>query len=145
MTLHGLWRVLGRAVAGWWADNVPHLGAALSYYTLFSLAPILIVAIAIAGLAFGAEAVRGEIVNQIDGLRIKEGITPPPPPPNSAALRSSTPSTSKPSSPSSPSASPRAAPRASSASAPPPFAKWPAETWSSLPATRMPRPRPFPP
>jgi membrane protein len=68
MTLGGLWTVLRRALAGWWADNVPHLGAALSYYTLFSLAPILIVAIAIAGLAFGAEAVRGEIVHQIDGL-----------------------------------------------------------------------------
>jgi membrane protein len=44
------------------------MGAALAYYTLFSLAPILIVAIAIAGLAFGQEAVRGEIVGQIDGL-----------------------------------------------------------------------------
>jgi membrane protein len=60
--------VLRQAVAGWWNDNVPHLGAALSYYTLFALAPILIVAISIAGLAFGAEAVRGEIVGQIDGL-----------------------------------------------------------------------------
>jgi membrane protein len=73
MTFGGLWRVLKRAVAGWWNDNVPHLGAALSYYTLFSLAPILIVAIAIAGLAFGAEAVRGEIVVQIDGLVGHEG------------------------------------------------------------------------
>jgi membrane protein len=68
MTLTRLWAVFRRAIAGWWNDNVPHLGAALSYYTLFSLAPILIVAIAIAGLAFGAEAVRGEIVAQIDGL-----------------------------------------------------------------------------
>jgi membrane protein len=68
MTLAGLWTVLKRALAGWWNDNVPHLGAALSYYTLFALAPILIVAIAIAGLVFGAEAVRGEIVGQIDGL-----------------------------------------------------------------------------
>jgi membrane protein len=68
MTLRRLWAVLRRAVAGWWNDNVPHLGAALSYYTLFSLAPILVVAISIAGLAFGAEAVRGEIVGQIDGL-----------------------------------------------------------------------------
>jgi membrane protein len=73
MTLSGLWTVLRRALAGWWNDNVPHLGAALSYYTLFSLAPILIVAIAIAGLAFGAEAVRGEIVHQIDGLVGREG------------------------------------------------------------------------
>jgi len=68
MTPHGLWTVLTRAVAGWWNDNVPHLGAALSYYTLFSLAPILVVAISIGGLVFGAEAVRGEIVGQIDGL-----------------------------------------------------------------------------
>jgi len=68
MTLRRLWAVLKRAVAGWWHDNVPHLGAALSYYTLFSLAPILVVAISIGGLAFGAEAVRGEIVGQIDGL-----------------------------------------------------------------------------
>src|SRR5687767_8096207 len=73
MTLTGLWTVLKRALAGWWNDNVPHLGAALSYYTLFSLAPILVVAIAIAGLVFGAEAVRGEVVGQIDALVGHEG------------------------------------------------------------------------
>ena len=73
MTLSALWTVLKRALSGWWNDNVPHLGAALSYYTLFSLAPILIVAMAIAGFAFGAEAVRGEIVSQIDGLVGHEG------------------------------------------------------------------------
>jgi len=73
MTLRGLWRVLKRALTGWWNDNVPHLGAALSYYTLFSLAPILIVAIAIAGMVFGQEAVRGEIVHQIDDLVGREG------------------------------------------------------------------------
>jgi membrane protein len=69
----GLWTVLKRAFSGWWNDNVPHLGAALSYYTLFSMAPILVVAMAIAGLVFGAEAVRGEIVGQIDGLVGHEG------------------------------------------------------------------------
>jgi membrane protein len=68
MTAAGLWIVLKHAFVGWWGDNVPRMGAALAYYTLFSLAPILIVAIAIAGLAFGQEAVRGEIVGQIDGL-----------------------------------------------------------------------------
>jgi membrane protein len=68
ITAGGLWTVLKRAFAGWWGDNVPRMGAALAYYTLFSLAPILIVAIAVAGLAFGQEAVRGEIVGQIDGL-----------------------------------------------------------------------------
>jgi membrane protein len=49
------------------------LGASLAYYTLFALAPILVVAIAIGGLVFGAEAVRGEIVGQIKGLIGREG------------------------------------------------------------------------
>jgi membrane protein len=49
------------------------MGAALAYYTLFSLAPILIVAIAVAGLAFGQEAVRGNVVGQIQGLVGREG------------------------------------------------------------------------
>jgi membrane protein len=66
-------RVLRRALAGWWNDDVPRLGASLSYYTLFALAPILIVAISIAGLVFGPEAVRGEIVGQIQGLVGREG------------------------------------------------------------------------
>jgi membrane protein len=68
ITAAGLGAVLKDALAGWWGDNVPRMGAALAYYTLFSLAPILIVAIAVAGLAFGQEAVRGQIVGQIEGL-----------------------------------------------------------------------------
>ncbi len=56
-----------------WDDNVPRLGASLAYYTLFAIAPVLLVAIAIAGLAFGAEAVRGEIVGQLDQLVGREG------------------------------------------------------------------------
>src|SRR6185436_8060033 len=73
LTADRLWAVIKTAFAGWWNDNVPRMGAALAYYTLFSLAPILIVAIAIAGLAFGPEAVRGEIVGQIEGLVGREG------------------------------------------------------------------------
>jgi membrane protein len=68
-----LWWVIKRAVVGWWNDNVPRLGASLSYYTLFAMAPVLVVAIAIAGLAFGAEAVRGQIVGEIKGLVGLEG------------------------------------------------------------------------
>jgi membrane protein len=63
-----LWEVLKQAWSGWWNDDVPRMGAALAYYTLFALAPVLIVSIAVAGLLFGAEAVRGEIVGQIEGL-----------------------------------------------------------------------------
>jgi membrane protein len=59
---------LKRALVGWWNDNVPRLGASLAYYTLFALSPVLLVATAIAGLVFGPEAVRGEIVGQIQGL-----------------------------------------------------------------------------
>jgi membrane protein len=73
MSGHALWTVLKRALAGWWGDNVPRLGASLSFYTLFALAPVLVVAIAIAGLAFGPEAVRGEIVGQVRGLVGEEG------------------------------------------------------------------------
>jgi membrane protein len=73
LTSDRLWTVLKAAFAGWLNDNVPRMGAALAYYTLFSLAPILIVAIAIAGLAFGPQAVRGEIVGQIQGLVGREG------------------------------------------------------------------------
>jgi membrane protein len=73
ITLGALAGILRRALAGWWNDNVPRLGASLAYYTLFSLAPILVVAIAIGGLIFGAEAVRGEIVGQIQGMLGREG------------------------------------------------------------------------
>lgn len=52
----------------WNEDKASRLAAALAYYTVFSLAPMLIIAIAIAGAAFGQEAARGEIVAQIQGL-----------------------------------------------------------------------------
>ena len=73
LTLRSLGSTFRRALAGWWNDNVPRLGASLAYYTLFSLAPILVVAIAIGGLAFGQEAVRGQVVGQIQGLIGREG------------------------------------------------------------------------
>jgi membrane protein len=68
-----LWWVLKHAFIGWWNDNVPRLGASLAYYTLFAMSPILLIATSIAGLAFGREAVRGEIVAQIQGLVGKQG------------------------------------------------------------------------
>jgi membrane protein len=61
-------RILGRAVVAWWNDNALRLGASVAYYTLFAIAPILLVAIAIAGTLFGAEAVRGQLAGQIDTL-----------------------------------------------------------------------------
>lgn len=49
-------------------DKVPRLGAALAFYTALSLAPMLLVVIGIAGLAYGEEAVRGEIAQQLSNL-----------------------------------------------------------------------------
>lgn len=63
------------AAKGWSSDNVPRLGASLAYYTLFSIAPVLIIAIAIAGFVFGADAVRGEIAMQLEGIVGKDGAT----------------------------------------------------------------------
>src|SRR5204863_971464 len=49
------------------------MGAALSYYTLFSIAPLLLIVIAVAGIFFGADAARGEIVRQLGGLLGDQG------------------------------------------------------------------------
>ena len=66
-------RLFGAAAKAWWDDDAARLGASLAYYTLFAIAPILLVATAIAGMAFGEEAVRGEIVGQLDSLVGHEG------------------------------------------------------------------------
>lgn len=57
----------------WQEDNASRLAAALSYYMIFSLAPVLIIAIAIVGSIFGEEAAKGEIVEQIQGLVGEQG------------------------------------------------------------------------
>lgn len=60
--------LLREAGAAWFADNAPRLGAALAFYTLFSLAPVLIVAVSVAGFIFGQEAAKGEILRQFQSL-----------------------------------------------------------------------------
>jgi membrane protein len=62
------WWLLRETVKEWSADKAPRLGAALSYYTVFSLAPVLILAIAVAALFLGAEAAQGKVVEQLRGL-----------------------------------------------------------------------------
>jgi len=63
------WSTLGKdTVAAWIDDYAPSMGAALSYYTVFSLAPMLLIVISVAGMVFGAEAARGEIFGQLRGL-----------------------------------------------------------------------------
>ncbi|MEO8924243.1 MAG: YihY/virulence factor BrkB family protein [Caldimonas sp.] len=62
------WTLVKRAVSAWSDDYAPSMGAALSYYTVFSLAPLLLIVISLAGLFFGADAARGEIFGQLRGL-----------------------------------------------------------------------------
>ena len=66
-------RMFGAAIRAWWDDDVLRLGASLAYYTLFAIAPVLLVATAIAGTAFGTDAVRGEIAGQLDDLIGRDG------------------------------------------------------------------------
>lgn len=61
-------RVLLEAYRDFQEDRAPSLGAALAYYTIFSVAPLLIIVISIAGIVFGEEAVRGELYRQISNL-----------------------------------------------------------------------------
>ena len=73
MHLKQIWNLIRKSVVAWVDDYAPSMGAALAYYTLFSIAPLLIIAIAVAGLFFGQEAAQGEIVAQIQGLIGPEG------------------------------------------------------------------------
>lgn len=52
----------------WLDDRAPTLGAALAYYTLFSMAPLLLIVVSVAGLLFGEEAARGELFNELHAL-----------------------------------------------------------------------------
>ena len=65
--------MLKQAGIAWLDDYAASMGAALAYYTIFSLAPLLLLVIAVAGLVFGADAARGHIVEQLDGLIGQEG------------------------------------------------------------------------
>jgi membrane protein len=69
------WQIILAAANAWIDDYAPSMGAALSYYTLFSLAPLLVLIIAIAGMVFGQEAAQGAIVAQLQSIMGKEGAT----------------------------------------------------------------------
>lgn len=65
--------IIVSTVNGWIDDRGPSMGAALAYYTLFSLGPILLTAIGIASWVWGDEASRGAVIRQVEGLIGKEG------------------------------------------------------------------------
>jgi membrane protein len=73
MTLKALWELLIETWNAWSTHKAPRSGAALAYYTLFSLAPLLVIVIAVAALVFGQEAAQGKIVTEIQGVVGVEG------------------------------------------------------------------------
>jgi membrane protein len=65
--------LLKETVSSWSDDNVPRLGASLAFYTLLSMAPLLVVVVAIAAMAYGKQAAQGQLFWQIRGLVGTEG------------------------------------------------------------------------
>lgn len=63
-----MWRLMKDAASDWSRDRAPRLGAALAYYTVFSLVPFLVVVIAVIGLVFGEVAAQSAILSQIAEL-----------------------------------------------------------------------------
>ena len=68
LSLDAWWIMLRQMSRSWLDDYALSMGAALAYYTLFSLAPLLLIVIAVAGLVFGEDAARGEISAQLRTL-----------------------------------------------------------------------------
>lgn len=67
-SLRQTWHLVKQAGQAWVDDYAPSMGAALAYYTVFSLAPLLLIVISVAGLVFGPDAARGEIFGQLRDL-----------------------------------------------------------------------------
>jgi membrane protein len=68
MNRRSFWRFLKGLFTQWIEDEPFVLASSLSYYTLFSLTPLLVIAIAVAGLVFGREAAQNQIVETIGGM-----------------------------------------------------------------------------
>ncbi|MFA6957495.1 MAG: YihY/virulence factor BrkB family protein [Thermoanaerobaculia bacterium] len=73
VAVRNLWLLTRAASAAWVDDYAQSMGAALAYYTMFSIAPLLWMVISVAGLIFGVDAARGEIVAQLQGLMGRPG------------------------------------------------------------------------
>ena len=68
-----LGHILRLTVRNWQQDRAPRMGAALAYYMALSMAPMMVIILAVTGLAFGARAAQGRLVGQIQDLVGKEG------------------------------------------------------------------------
>jgi membrane protein len=68
MSPKAAFQLLKDSFTEWNADNAPRLGAALAYYTVFSIAPLLVIAIGVAGLVFGEDTARRRLLDQLRDL-----------------------------------------------------------------------------
>jgi membrane protein len=68
VTWHNYWKLAKESVAEFWEDSPFQLAAALSFYTLLSLSPLVLIVVAAAGLVWGEQSVRAELLNQIREL-----------------------------------------------------------------------------
>src|SRR5215475_3299541 len=68
MRLKDIWDLFKAAASAWVDDYAQSMGAALAYYTIFSIAPLLLIVVSVAGLFFGEEAARGELFGQLEGI-----------------------------------------------------------------------------
>ena len=73
MGIKASFSVIWETIKEWVDDNAPRLSAALAYYTLLSVAPLLIIIIAIAGVFFGEPAARNEVMSQMQNLIGQQG------------------------------------------------------------------------
>lgn len=71
--LRTAWTLLRQTADEWLADHAPRLGAALAFYSMLSLGPLLLLTLSFASIFFGEDAARGQIMGQIDGLIGQEG------------------------------------------------------------------------
>ena len=75
MTLATWWTLVKQAAESWSDDYAPSMGAALAYYTMFSVAPLLLIVVSVAGLVFGEDAARGQIYGQLHSLMGEPGAS----------------------------------------------------------------------
>ena len=68
-----MWSILKSAVEGYIAHGALSRGAAIAFYVVTSLAPVLLIVVAVAGIVFGQDAVRGGLVQQLSGLFGQQG------------------------------------------------------------------------
>ena len=66
--MRSIWSLIKQTAGSWNDLNASHLGAALSFYTMFSMAPLVLISIAIAGFIFGREAAQGQVIWQIQQM-----------------------------------------------------------------------------